>query len=74
MVWQGTRCMEWECGWFGKVPHVWSGNVDGLERCPEYGLGLRSVYALINQGPVVERVTMFTAVFCRQVKVSEVTG
>jgi hypothetical protein len=40
MVWQGTRCMEWECGWFGKVPHVWSGNVDGLERCPEYGLGL----------------------------------
>jgi hypothetical protein len=46
MVWKGTSCMEWECGWSREVPRV----------------------------PVVEHVTMFTAVFCRQVKVSEVTG
>jgi hypothetical protein len=26
-----TQCVEWECGWLGKVPHVWNGNVDGLE-------------------------------------------
>jgi hypothetical protein len=29
---------EWDCGWLGKVPRVWIEIVDGLERCPEYGL------------------------------------
>jgi hypothetical protein len=35
----GTQCMAWACGRLGKVPHVRNGIVDGLERCPEYGLG-----------------------------------
>jgi hypothetical protein len=48
MVWHGTRCTEWERGWFGKVPRVRSGNVDGLKRCLEYILGSWSVLALIN--------------------------
>jgi hypothetical protein len=48
MVWYGTRCTEWERGWFGKVHHVRSGNVNGLERCLEYGLGLQLVLAQIN--------------------------
>jgi hypothetical protein len=34
-----TRCMTWECRWLGKVPHVRNENLDGLERCQEYGLG-----------------------------------
>jgi hypothetical protein len=38
VVRQGTWCVEWECGSLGKVPHVWNGIVDSLERCPEYGL------------------------------------
>jgi hypothetical protein len=24
MVWKGTSCMEWDGGWIGKVPGVWS--------------------------------------------------
>jgi hypothetical protein len=49
MAWKGTSCMEWECGWFGKVtgvqnglwlvPGVWNGIVDDLERYLEYGMG-----------------------------------
>jgi hypothetical protein len=38
MVWHGTQCMDWDCGWFGKVPRVRFGMVDGLEMCPEYGM------------------------------------
>jgi hypothetical protein len=34
----GTRCMNWECRWFGTVAHLRNGIMDGLERCPEYGL------------------------------------
>jgi hypothetical protein len=37
MVWHSTQCMDWNCGWFGKVPHERIGMVDGLERCLEYG-------------------------------------
>jgi hypothetical protein len=48
MVWLGMQRMEWERGWFGKVPCVWSVNVDSLEICPEYGLGLWLVLARIN--------------------------
>jgi hypothetical protein len=33
-----ARRMDWECGWLGKVPHIWNGIVDGLERCSEYGM------------------------------------
>jgi hypothetical protein len=33
MVRHGTWCVELDCGWFGKVPHVRTGMVDGLERC-----------------------------------------
>jgi hypothetical protein len=25
IAWQGTSCMDWECGWFGKVSGVWFG-------------------------------------------------
>ena len=39
MVWKGTRCTAWDCEWFGKVPWVRYGIVDGLERCPVYGMG-----------------------------------
>jgi hypothetical protein len=38
--WQGTRCMDWDCGLFGKVPRVRTGMVVVLERCLECGLGL----------------------------------
>jgi hypothetical protein len=27
----------WDCGWFRKVPPIWTKMVDGLERCPVYG-------------------------------------
>jgi hypothetical protein len=39
MVWVmvSTWCADWEFGWVGKVPHVWNGIVDSLERCLEYG-------------------------------------
>jgi hypothetical protein len=42
VVRHGTWCMKWECrcGWFEKVPRVWNGIVDGLERCPEYAMSL----------------------------------
>jgi hypothetical protein len=43
--WHGTRCMDWDCGLFGKVPHVRIGIVVGLERCPECGLSLWLVHA-----------------------------
>jgi hypothetical protein len=46
--WHGTRCMDWDCGLFGKVPRVWIVMVVGLERCPEYKLGLWLVLARIN--------------------------
>jgi hypothetical protein len=49
MAWKGTSCMEWECGWFGKVPGVqnglWlvpgvrNGIVDDLERYLVYRMG-----------------------------------
>jgi hypothetical protein len=39
VVWHGTRCTDWKCGWPEKVPHVRNENMDDLERCPEYGLG-----------------------------------
>jgi hypothetical protein len=48
MVRYGTWCTGWECGWLGKVPHIRNGNVDGLERCPAFGLGLWLVLAQIN--------------------------
>jgi hypothetical protein len=35
----GTRCTTWACGRLGKVARVRIGIVNGLERCPEYGLG-----------------------------------
>jgi hypothetical protein len=34
----GTRHAEWDCGWLGKVHCVRIGIMDGLKRCPEYGL------------------------------------
>jgi hypothetical protein len=46
--------MDWECGWFGKVPRVrfgswsvpgvWNGNVDGLVRYLVYRLGMWMVW------------------------------
>jgi hypothetical protein len=33
----------WDCGLFGKVPHVWNGKVDGLERCPRYVVGWKGI-------------------------------
>jgi hypothetical protein len=36
----GTQCTEWECGWLGKVPHVWNEFVDSLERYLMYGMRL----------------------------------
>jgi hypothetical protein len=39
VVWPGTRCMAWDCGQLGKVPHVRIGMVVGLERFPEYEIG-----------------------------------
>jgi hypothetical protein len=33
----------WDCGSFGKVSHIRSGIVVGLERCPGYGVGLWKV-------------------------------
>jgi hypothetical protein len=36
VVWPGTRRTDWECEQLEKVPHIWIGNVDGLERCPHY--------------------------------------
>jgi hypothetical protein len=46
IVWKGSwstvwvvvdsQRAEWDCGWFGKVPHVRNWNVDCLERCLEY--------------------------------------
>jgi hypothetical protein len=42
--WHGIQCTDWDCGWFGKVPHVQIGMVDGLERCmPRVQLGLWKV-------------------------------
>jgi hypothetical protein len=48
MVWKGVRSMEWvvvgtqsvewDCGWYEKVPHVRNEIVDGLERCLKYNL------------------------------------
>jgi hypothetical protein len=35
----GTRCTTWACGRLGKVARVRIGIVNGLERCPESGLG-----------------------------------
>jgi hypothetical protein len=34
----GTQHAEWDSGYLGNVPCVQNGIVDGLERCPEYGL------------------------------------
>jgi hypothetical protein len=34
-----TRYTAWTCGWFEKVPRIRIRIVDGLKRCPEYGLG-----------------------------------
>jgi hypothetical protein len=28
----------WDCGLFEKVPCLWTGMVDGSERCPEYDI------------------------------------
>jgi hypothetical protein len=54
IVSKGTLCMDWECGWFGKVlrvrfgswsvPNVRIGNVDGLERYLVYRMGLWMVW------------------------------
>jgi hypothetical protein len=33
-----TQHAEWDYGLFGKVPCVWDGIVDGLERCPKDGM------------------------------------
>jgi hypothetical protein len=33
MVRHGTLCAEGVGGWFGKVPHVKMGNMDGLVWC-----------------------------------------
>jgi hypothetical protein len=33
----------WDCGLYGKVPHVWSVIVIGLERCPRYGVGWKGI-------------------------------
>jgi hypothetical protein len=33
----------WDCGLIGKVPHVQCGIVDGLERCPRYGVGWKGI-------------------------------
>jgi hypothetical protein len=33
----------WDCGVFRKVPLVRSGIVDGLERCPRYGVGWKGI-------------------------------
>jgi hypothetical protein len=35
MFQHGTRRTEWDCGLFGKVPHVQIGIVVGLDRCLE---------------------------------------
>jgi hypothetical protein len=53
MAWKGTTCMEWDCGWFGKVPGVWNvlllvagvqiGTMDGLKRYLVYRMGLWKV-------------------------------
>jgi hypothetical protein len=54
MVWKGTSCIEWDCGWFGKVsgvrfglwsvPDVWNGIVDSLERYLMYVMGMWMVW------------------------------
>jgi hypothetical protein len=48
-----------DCGLFGKIPHVRSGIVVELERCPRYGVGWKGTsfmgsHARISYGPVLE--------------------
>jgi hypothetical protein len=48
MVWYGTRCMEQDCGWLGKVPSVRNEIVDGFRMVPAVQNGLWLVPAPIN--------------------------
>jgi hypothetical protein len=38
--WHRTQCTNWDCGLFGKVPHVQIGMVVGLKWCSACELGL----------------------------------
>jgi hypothetical protein len=48
MARHGTECTNLDGGWFGNVPRVQTGMVDGMERCLEYGVVCCLVLARVS--------------------------